>query len=381
MTFRKEGRPTWYTWPTLHGFGRYAAPWSTGARDKRTADRVEAYLLECAFTRPALVKGLWDKQYSLAQLWTANLQGRTDDLIRYAVDPLLHERIEAFRPTVSDKRVRDGLDQLKALTLPSTRLAFLTRLPDPKEPGGETAAKNIAGLIARRREAGDKLNTIGRGLFEAIRKLLLHELGEAGRDAVMAGVKRPYEDDQRDISLSPKQLSTLLERCSERLYPLVVTAALTGIDRGPLDRARVKHFSERGGVGRLEVQDRKTRARYATQQLPDVVTAIIRTLIAGKGQEDYIFNLRYNAVQSEWELARFRAGLKWLRFKDLRHVAGTAAAQHMNITEVMRFMRHTKSATTQRYLGSRPAEQHATLNKMAEDLGLDKAHLRKRRGA
>jgi integrase len=396
--YKKPGRPSYYVWPTLPGFGRIG-PFSTGTANKALAARMEAYLQEVALSEPRLIDGLLRPAkaggYSLPQLWAAKLQGRTDELQRFATDPDLRDCIERYLPLVKDRRYRDGFETLRKRLPAGARLSWLSRLPDPRHPGGETGAKNIMALYAAQLREGERPNSVARSLHQAVNHLLLHELGEAGRDAVMAGVSRPHEDDSRDVNITREEVARLLEACDDRLYPVVVYAMVTGFDRGPIARQLVRHFDPRDNS--IEPQDTKTKVRNVRAVLPDVAAAIVRTLVEGKGPDDTIFGLGYTNIGMLWAEARARASgvpaevsrgamrdapvsLANLRFKDLRHIAGTEAGRSMNHRELMMFLRHSSPQTSTRYLGSRPANQREQVNEAVRGLGLDRAHLRVRKG-
>ena len=78
------------------------------------------------------------------------------------------------------------------------------------------------------------------------------------------------------------------------------------------------------------------------------------------GAQDLVFcdelgrHLVYKSLSGRYKEARARAGLRPLRFHDLRHTFGTHAIQHADPREVMEWMGHADLATTQKYLAYKP---------------------------
>ncbi len=380
MTFRKKDRPTWYTWPELPGFGR-VGPWSTGVpkkKSKKEADRVEEKLKELARTRPELVQGVVQGKYTLRALYVATLMKREDHLLKHATDPLLKDVVERFKPLVTDRRYKEGLNDLLRLAPKNARLSHIAALPDPLRPGAETGAKNITTMIGRLKEEGQKPNSIFRGFYMGVSKLLLHEVGKDTRRTIMGDVETPHEDDRREVDLTQAEVEVLLGACGEPLYPIVVFAMMTGWDRGPISRALGRDFDPSDDS--MDIRDTKNEARRKREVLSDVAAAVVRAQMEGKGPDDRVFDLTYNQIGHHWVKAREAAGLPQLRFKDLRHVAGDAAAAVMSQRELQDFFRHRTGEMSLRYLSRKPALRKEKLNQMTDGLGLGRAHLRARKG-
>ena len=112
-------------------------------------------------------------------------------------------------------------------------------------------------------------------------------------------------------------------------------------------------------------------------QVPAAAGAVIRRLVATADPHDgRLFTMTAGSLWHRWQAARKRAGLEWLRFKDLRHVSARYAAEYMNHSEIMAFLGHSNPNTAQRYLASQAHKQRAKLDQAAADMGLDRAHLK-----
>lgn len=78
------------------------------------------------------------------------------------------------------------------------------------------------------------------------------------------------------------------------------------------------------------------------------------------GQQDVVFcdevgrHLVYKSLSERYKAALETAGLRRLRFHDLRHTFGTHAIRHADPREVMEWMGHADLATTQKYLAYKP---------------------------
>lgn len=66
-----------------------------------------------------------------------------------------------------------------------------------------------------------------------------------------------------------------------------------------------------------------------------------------------------SGVSQHYRAALKRAGLRALRFHDLRHMFGTHAIRAADAREVMEWMGHADLKTTQLYLSYRPQEDAA----------------------
>ena len=75
-----------------------------------------------------------------------------------------------------------------------------------------------------------------------------------------------------------------------------------------------------------------------------------------RGEDDLVFcgpaggHLAGHRLRDRYKSALERAGLRELRFHDLRHTFGSHAIRNADSREVMEWMGHQDLATTQRYL-------------------------------
>jgi len=155
---------------------------------------------------------------------------------------------------------------------------------------------------------------------------------------------------------------------------LVRVAAYSGLRRGELvalhwrdvDFAGRKLVIRRSLSGDTEVKSTKSR-RVREVPLPDqAAIALERLRQRGEftGPDDYVFCSRLgrrldpSALRRRYERARDAAGLKRLRFHDLRHTYGSLlVANGVDLVSVKAAMGHPRITTTERYLHARSASE------------------------
>jgi integrase len=106
---------------------------------------------------------------------------------------------------------------------------------------------------------------------------------------------------------------------------------------------------------------------------PDVASALAR--LGGReryiGDDDFVFAgelglpLDGDALSSRYREALTRAGLRPLRFHDLRHTFGTRMIAKADIRRVQEWMGHADIQTTMKYLHYAPRDEDAQLVALA----------------
>ncbi len=185
---------------------------------------------------------------------------------------------------------------------------------------------------------------------------------------------RPSGDIQ---VFSPEEVWSLVRAAdSEPDGALFLTAAFTGLRMGELLALRWRDVDFAGSTIRV-------RAGYAAGQLttpksgkvrsvplaPDVASALARL---GRrehwlGEDDLVFAgagggyLDGSALRRRFKAALTHAGLRSLRFHDLRHTFGTRMIAKADIRRVQEWMGHADIQTTMRYLHYAPHAEDAAL--------------------
>ncbi|HEV3002093.1 MAG TPA: tyrosine-type recombinase/integrase [Solirubrobacteraceae bacterium] len=193
-----------------------------------------------------------------------------------------------------------------------------------------------------------------------------------------AQVERLRERRQADIDVfSPEEVWALVRAAADEQDAAVfLTAAFTGLRKGELIALRWRDVDFTGAAIRV-------RASYAMGQLtspksgkvravplaPDVATALARLADRGymTGDDNLVFvgelggYVDGSALRRRYLAALDRAGLRRLRFHDLRHTFGTRVIAKADIVRVQEWMGHADIQTTRRYLHFRPQHDDAAL--------------------
>jgi integrase len=248
-----------------------------------------------------------------------------------------------------------------SMLAPRTREIYASQLNlhilpavDPGVPAlGELAIGEITSELVRVWHASlvkARTRSVAAKAYVRLRQIL----GQAVKDDRLAknpcridrgGLERHSE--QRFINLG--QLYQLADAIEPRYRALVLTAGLTGLRQGELFALRRRDLDLAGGwihvrrkrirlaSGEVIEDEPKTEAglrRVAVgQRLGDELRHHVRAYTP-KGLEAYVFTTgtglpldRNNFRQRTWEPATAKTGLGGLRFHDMRHTAGTLAAQ------------------------------------------------------
>lgn len=366
----------------LIGFGD-TGQLSSGTKNKKLADRMEQAiedLAERALIEPryrSLVEAVCcDHTVAPADLLVSRHD--LDKLLVTLNDPTLRDAVDAFRAgTAVSNSSEIGLKQLLLYAPSTARLSYLD-------------AKTITSLCRTAMQAPEKegvrqRNSVVRCFKRAVSQLLRFHLGNAARNAIFADVLFSSEDDTREVHLGPEDIHRLLEACHSTGYPelavIVQTALLTSADRGVLLKGTRKQRQCRGLLvsdvrvfhdggeywGTVYLSDPKTAGRTRTVTIPGFLAQDLLALAAGKAPHDPIFDLEYQQLDYRWHPAREAAGLKHLRFKDLRaQISQYGEEAGVPLTVLVDTMGHGDEAMTRRY----QRRQTAFTREHAEAIGV-----------
>jgi integrase len=169
----------------------------------------------------------------------------------------------------------------------------------------------------------------------------------------------------------PDEVMQLIDHASSELdAALFLTAAFTGLRASELRALRWRSvdfgsslvhvergFTDEGG----EDLPKSYRVR-SVPMMPQVALALaeIRRREFFTGDDELVFAndvgdvLGYDRLARRYRAAQERAGLRPLRFHDLRHSFGTMAVRQFPITDVQTWMGHADIATTRKYIHYAP---------------------------
>ena len=194
-----------------------------------------------------------------------------------------------------------------------------------------------------------------------------------------ATLEKPIQR-RRNIALdvfSPAEVMALVRAADdEQDAAIFLTAAFTGLRRGELVALRWRDVSFAGQYLRVtasyterELSTPKSGKVRSVPLAPEVARALARLSQRGSWtrEDDLVFpgitgeHLDASALYRRYKLALQRAGLRDLRFHDLRHTFGTRAISKASILQVKEWMGHADVQTTMQYLHYSPRPQDALL--------------------
>ncbi len=199
-------------------------------------------------------------------------------------------------------------------------------------------------------------------------------------------VEKPPLERTGDIQVfSPEEVWALVRAAeSEQDAAVFLTAAFTGLRRGELIALRWRDVDFAGSVVRVRASYAggtltapKSRKVRSVPLAPEVASALARL---GRrehwmGDDDVVFvgvagdYLDGSALRRRYVAALRRAGLRQLRFHDLRHTFGTRMIGKADIRRVQEWMGHADVQTTMKYMHYAPRAEDAAL--VAEAFAVD----------
>lgn len=216
-----------------------------------------------------------------------------------------------------------------------------------------------AGRLPRR--TAQKVLAVLHGIFERARREYAFPTNPVDE------VDRVATDHAGPIDFyAPEEVWALVRAAeSEQDAVLFVAAAFTGLRRGELIALRVRavDFAKstirvEGSFSGGELSTPKSGKPRAVPMAREVASAIAK-LLAGRGDPDadeLVFPgagggyLDGSALRRRYRAAQKRAGLRALRFHDLRHTFASLAVNRVDIVKLQAWMGHADVKTTMRYL-------------------------------
>ena len=360
---RKRG-PVWYAY--------YREP--SGRQHQKLIGRVWADAgrpPEGYYTKKMAEDWLRERLHGDAERAAGSLAGETgatfadaaEEYLRYATDD------RGCKPST----IRGYRSQLKAHLLP----AFgAMRLEDITETAIERWRAGMTGALDAKRVISNKTKNEQLVLMHAIMRRAVKVWG-LPRNPV-ANVDRFRTRSSGDIQVfSPEEVSSLVRAASSEMDAAIfLAAAFTGLRRGELLALRWRDVD-------FEARTIRVRASYYLRELttpksgkvrsvpmaPDVASVLARLGQRKKfaGADDFVFAAESGlpidgqALSKRYEAALKRAGLRPLRFHDLRHTFGTRMIAKADIRRVQEWMGHADIQTTMKYLHYEARDEDAEL--------------------
>ena len=244
--------------------------------------------------------------------------------------------------------------------------------------------KSLSGLSSRSR---NKLLVLLHGIFRRAQSVYGLQLNP------LALIEKHPQRSSGDIEVfSPGEVWALVRAAtSGQDGAIYLTAAFTGLRKGELLALRWRDVDFAGSTIRV-------RASYASGALTTPKSGKVRAVpmapavasalaeLGGRGcwlsDDDLVFAgetggyLDGSALSRRYKLALNSAGLRPLRFHDLRHTFGTRMIAKADIRRVQEWMGHSNIQTTMQYLHYAPREEDARLVAEAFELSTNPAVVR-----
>jgi integrase len=189
--------------------------------------------------------------------------------------------------------------------------------------------------------------------------------------------KFPLPRSGEIIVFSPEEVWALVRAAgSEQDGAIFLTAAFTGLRMGELLALRWRDVDFAGQTIRVrasyyagQLTTPKSGKVRAVPMAPDVATALAQLgrRVDWVEDDDLVFAgeaggyLDGSALRRRYKVALGAAGLRPLRFHDLRHTFGTRMIAKADIRRVQEWMGHADIQTTMRYLHYAPRSEDAEL--------------------
>lgn len=174
----------------------------------------------------------------------------------------------------------------------------------------------------------------------------------------------------KDVRIPTAQEFRALLLASDALVrALILTAVYTGLRRGAVCRLTAEDRQyRRGWVRGSEEKGDKTVWIYETPALKAILDA--RKIKTGPlfRWEDGTPLARF--PRKRWDAAREKAGVPWMAFHDLRHMAGQLlAAENVAVRTIQKFLGHSHVGVTERYTQGLAEPLQEASKKLARRLG------------
>ncbi len=245
-------------------------------------------------------------------------------------------------------------------------------------PAAKITSREIEALLARVADTGASPSTVNkyRARISAAFNYGMRETAYGLPANPVARADRRREPHRGALAYySPEEIEALARALDSQDAELIRLAAYAGLRMGELLALRWRDVDFSGHaltIGRAMsagVESSTKSGHVRRVPLPDQAAAALERLSRRQdftGPDELVFcnafgrALDGSALRRRFKLARDRAGLRPLRFHDLRHTYGSLlAAAGVDLVTIQAAMGHSALATTSRYLHARPATDQA----------------------
>jgi len=233
----------------------------------------------------------------------------------------------------------------------------------------EITPELTAHFVAQRK-AKVKASTLNREL--SCLKCVLNKAVEWGKLEAnpIAKVKKFRESDPKNRILYGEESRRLWKACADHLGPIVLTALCTGMRRGEILGLTWGQVD----LGKRTIRIERTKSgRERTVFINGLLLHELQRLGMASRRSEYVF-LGPNGkpmmdVKTAFKTACRRAGIKGLRFHDLRHHAASKMVEAgIDLVTVSKILGHASIQTTMRYAHPTPENMRKAVELLGQDV-------------
>lgn len=222
----------------------------------------------------------------------------------------------------------------------------------------EITRRHVEQYTSRRVEEGVKKTTVNRELA-VLRKMMNKAIdwGRLDKNPVQKEDFFQGEDQTKERVLTPEEQDRLLQTSPASLRPILITALNTGMRRGEilgLEWERIDLENRKITLACTNTKNRKKRDVPINEGL----FSLLASLKATANGSQYVFPNPFTGkplqdAKRAFYCACKKAGIKGLRFHDLRHTfASRLSARGVDLNTIRELLGHGSIRMTQRYLHS-----------------------------
>mgnify|MGYP001773950704 CR=1 FL=1 len=185
---------------------------------------------------------------------------------------------------------------------------------------------------------------------------IARQRGKFFGDNPVSQVRFLEENNQIEKVLTVEEEQRLINSLSSHLIPIVQTALYTGMRKGEILSLRWENVDLENNVITVEATNSKSKK---LKRIP-ISSGLRKILLEQRlktGFSQYVFltprgkpYARQDSLKKSFERACIKAGIKGLRFHDLRHTAATRMVEAgANIVAIKKILGHADINTTMRY--------------------------------
>jgi len=181
-------------------------------------------------------------------------------------------------------------------------------------------------------------------------------------------IRQGREPQHRLRFLAKEEIGLLLPHCSQRLFPIVACALLTGMRRGEILGLTAETVDlTQGVIYLLETKSGKPREIPIAPKLMPILERAKAGVVTGK-----LFDVSADVLHAEFQRSLMRADIRNFRFHDLRHTFASHFVMRTNdLPTLQKILGHHSPAMTQRY--AHLSKGHLQIGMVTFDAGMDGA--------